>query len=148
MKNHEVLLRNLERDTTYHYRVLSMDSLVIRRFLETGPSASHPPSLVGVAAYPGDSEAVVVWSPNTEENLLGYFVYRSTTSGSGFSKINSIPTTDRVFLDQGLSNGVSYFYAVTAIDSFGVESALFRAKLCHSLSRNRPRVLMGKSTRT
>ncbi|MDP6730581.1 MAG: hypothetical protein QF675_11415, partial [SAR324 cluster bacterium] len=124
VKNHEVLLSNLERDTTYHYRVLSIDSLGYQTVSGDRTFRVAPSITMGVAAYPGDSEAVVVWSPNTEENLLGYFVYRSTTSGSGFSKINSIPTTDRVFLDQGLSNGVSYFYAVTAIDSFGVESAL------------------------
>ena len=106
VKNHEVLLSNLERDTTYHYRVLSMDSLGYQTVSGDRTFRVAPSITVGVAAYPGDSEAVVVWSPNTEENLLGYFVYRSTTSGSGFSKINSVPITDRVFLDQGLSNGV------------------------------------------
>jgi hypothetical protein len=126
VKSHEVLLSGLQRGTTYHYRVRSTDSLGYETVSGDRTFRVAPSITVGVAAYPGDSEAVIVWSPNTEENLLGYHVYRSTASGSGFNKINNIPTTDRVFLDKGtdgLKNGESYFYKVTAVDSFGIESA-------------------------
>ena len=123
VKNHEVLLSNLERDTTYHYRVLSMDSLGYQTVSGDRTFRVAPSITMGVAAYPGDSEAVVVWSPNTEETCLVILSIEAPHPALDFQK-NKVPTTDRVFLDQGLSNGVSYFYAVTAIDSFGVESAL------------------------
>ncbi|MCP4752511.1 MAG: DUF1566 domain-containing protein, partial [Proteobacteria bacterium] len=122
--NHQLTLTGLTRGTIYHYRVLSTDAAGHQSFTQDKTFMVAPAITVGVSAYPGDGEAVLVWSSNTEQNLTGYNVYRSTTSGSGFVKRNATPVTDSIYADQGLSNGTTYYYKVSALDSFAIEGAL------------------------
>jgi len=72
-------------------------------------------------------QVTATWSPNTESDLAGYNIYRSTTSGSGYVKINSsviIKTTAPQYVDNftGSVEG-NYYYVVTAVDTSGNESA-------------------------
>jgi hypothetical protein len=55
---------------------------------------------------------------------MGYYVYRSTLSGSGYAKLNpasTAPTT--TYTDSTVQSGVTYYYVVTAVDSGGNESS-------------------------
>ena len=54
---------------------------------------------------------------------VGYNVYRSTTHGSGYIKINSEPVAGTSYVDQNTTPGVTYYYVVTSLNSAGVESA-------------------------
>ncbi len=55
-------------------------------------------------------------------SATSYNLYRSTTSGSGYTKI--LPnTTSLTYLDQGLTNGTPYYYCVTSVSSTGTESS-------------------------
>lgn len=60
------------------------------------------------------------WSSNTEMDLAGYGVYRSTTAGGPYTKVAS--TSVAFHRDQGLSNGTTYYYVVAAVDVAGNES--------------------------
>jgi purple acid phosphatase-like protein/Big-like domain-containing protein len=60
------------------------------------------------------------WSANGEADLTGYAVYRSTTSGGPYTKVASASVA--FYRDSGLSNGTSYYYVVTALDTAGNES--------------------------
>jgi Big-like domain-containing protein/carboxypeptidase family protein/SdrD B-like protein len=62
------------------------------------------------------------WSASTSK-VSGYNVYRSTTSGSGFAKINSSLVTTTTFEDSSVTNGNTYFYVTTSVDSTGDESS-------------------------
>jgi fibronectin type 3 domain-containing protein len=55
--------------------------------------------------------------------VSGYNVYRSTTSGSGYTQVNSGLITSTSFVDTAVTGGSTYYYVVTAVDSTGVESA-------------------------
>jgi peptidoglycan/xylan/chitin deacetylase (PgdA/CDA1 family) len=48
-----------------------------------------PAAPVGLTAVPGYATVVLDWGDNSEPNLAGYHVYRSTTSGSGYSRLTS-----------------------------------------------------------
>lgn len=62
------------------------------------------------------------WDANTEPDLAGYMIYRSTTSGGDFALIATVgPATTR-YLDAGVDNGVTYYYLVTVFDWGGNES--------------------------
>ena len=50
-----------------------------------------------------------------------YNVYRATTSGATYWRLNGAPITGTSFKDTGALSGQTYFYAVTAEDA-GVES--------------------------
>jgi hypothetical protein len=58
-------------------------------------------------------------SPST---VVGYNVYRSVQSSTGYARINPALETTTVYTDSNVSGGQTYFYAVTAVDSNGAES--------------------------
>jgi TolB protein len=50
-------------------------------------------------------------------------VYRSTTSGSGYAKLNGGLVSAVNYTDSSVVNGTTYYYVTTAVDSTGTESA-------------------------
>ena len=59
------------------------------------------------------------WDANTEPDLDGYNVYR--TSGSSRTKLNSVTLKTAGYQDTNLADGL-YGYDITAVDTFGNES--------------------------
>ena len=55
------------------------------------------------------------WSASTSTGITAYNVYRSVTSGSGYSKLASTAATVLSFSDQTVSSGATYYYVVTAV---------------------------------
>jgi len=55
-------------------------------------------------------------------SINGYNIYRSTTSHSGYHKVNSALVSQTSFVDRYLSPDVFYYYVVTAVDAQGRES--------------------------
>jgi hypothetical protein len=80
-----------------------------------------PETPSGLNVLPGDQQVLLTWDANTDSDLKSYKVYRSTNggvtwnSGTDAGKVNSYIVT-------GLTNGVHYTFAVTAIDTSGNES--------------------------
>jgi hypothetical protein len=62
------------------------------------------------------------WNDNTDSDLAGYNVYRSTTSGSGYVKVNSSLVTPSAYTDNSVTNGTTYYYVVAAVDTHSNES--------------------------
>ena len=86
-------------------------------------SEMTPPAVpTGLTATPGQKAVHLDWADNGEPDFASYTVRRSTLSGSGYSVIASGLTTSS-YTDNNVSNGVTYFYFVTAVDASGGESA-------------------------
>jgi hypothetical protein len=91
----------------------------------------HPPS--GLEAVPGGATAAdrsidLSWSPNTEDDLAGYIVYRQEIDLKGVvagtaTRLNPTPVVGPAFRDQTAMAGHRYAYHVTAVDTAGNESA-------------------------
>jgi len=84
------------------------------------PNNTPPAPPQNLAANPGDTRVALYWSANTDSDLAGYNVYRSTsspvpTSGAPLNGSNLL--TSPAFIDNGVTNGTTYYYAVTAVDS-------------------------------
>ncbi|MCK5173433.1 MAG: hypothetical protein KAR47_08580, partial [Planctomycetes bacterium] len=64
------------------------------------------------------------WADNTEPDMPGggYNVYRSDTSGSGYSKLNGSLLATSDYVDSTISSFIPYYYVVTAVDMYGYES--------------------------
>ena len=58
----------------------------------------------------------------TRQVLENYNVYRSLTSGSGYSMIATTDAGTTEYTDTNVSNGITYYYVVTAVWEGGVES--------------------------
>lgn len=78
---------------------------------------------VNFTATPQPSHTVALsWTASTTATVTGYNVYRSTTNGSGYAKINSSLVTVLTYTDSTVLNGATYYYVTTAVDSTGAES--------------------------
>ena len=55
--------------------------------------------------------------------VVGYNIYRASSSSGPYSKINSAPDPNTSFLDTTVQAGQTYFYVTTAIASDGKQSA-------------------------
>jgi fibronectin type 3 domain-containing protein len=86
------------------------------------PEDKFPPAVpVGLMAVAGVNSIELAWQPNTEDDLAGYQVYRST-GGSAPERIAG-PVDTPNFSDRTVEIGKKYSYAITSIDRTGNESA-------------------------
>lgn len=83
--------------------------------------APEPPR--GLISRTGDRQVDLCWTPNDEQDLSGYFVWRSD-GGSRFSRVATLRWDAEGFIDRGLENGRTYSYAISAFDEYGNESEL------------------------
>jgi hypothetical protein len=74
------------------------------------------------AAVQQTHSVALSWNASTSA-VTGYNVYRSTVSGSGYTRINSVLVAVLAYTDTTVQNGITYYYATTAVDSTGMESA-------------------------
>jgi hypothetical protein len=57
---------------------------------------------------------VLSWTASATTNVLGYNVYRSATSGSGYNKVGSVTVPTLTYTDQSTLAGQTYYFVVTA----------------------------------
>ena len=85
----------------------------------SGGGTGPPLAPTGLSANAGNGQVALNWSPTS--GATSYNVKRSTTSGGPYTTIATGITTPS-FTNTGLVNGTTYFYVVSAVNSFG-ESA-------------------------
>ncbi|MCB1130149.1 MAG: hypothetical protein KDN05_03410 [Verrucomicrobiae bacterium] len=113
--------------TTYYYVVSAKDaasneSTNSSEVSATPADASPPLAPTGLVATAGNGTVILDWNDNPEEDFASYTVYRSTTSGSGYSSIaNGLGTS--AYTDNTVTNGTTYYYVVTATDTSANPSA-------------------------
>jgi len=81
------------------------------------PLDAPPAAPTGLTATAGDTQVSLDWNDNGESDLAGYNVYRSTTLGTGYVKVNGTLLASSDYLDSGLANGTTYYYVVAAVDT-------------------------------
>ncbi len=89
------------------------------RLLAEGPGA--PGGLTGEASDSHPGTISLDWDDNTESDIFGYAVYVSRSSTGLFVR-RAWLLADSSYADGGTTDGASYYYAVTAINSWGLES--------------------------
>lgn len=82
-----------------------------------GVTPPGPPGVpMGLSATPGNSVVDLSW--NEAVNAMGYNVMRSTTNGGPYTVLaNDISST--TYLDDTVTNGITYYYVVSALNSGG-----------------------------
>jgi hypothetical protein len=74
-----------------------------------------PAAPTGLQAMAGNASVSLVWDASPELDVTGYRVRRSTTAGGPYTLVAAVTTP--AHLDTGLTNGVTYYYVVTARDA-------------------------------
>ncbi len=86
------------------------------------PDFTPPSAPTGLRTSTGDNFIELFWNSNPEPDVAGYNVFASPTYEGPYDIIGSTSSTQ--FVDHGAANGSTYYYAVTAYDFDGNESAL------------------------
>ncbi|WP_416978050.1 pectinesterase family protein [Streptomyces sp. T028] len=93
----------------------------------TPPDTTAPDAPTGLAATGGDREVKLSWTASTADDTTAYRVYRSTSPDVAFTDDNrvtgNIAATSYTDTFE-VADGTTYYYAVTAVDGSGNESAL------------------------
>lgn len=79
-------------------------------------------ALSGTGAQTSSHSVALTWIASTTSTVTGYNVYRSTTSGSGYVKLNSSVVSGLNYTDSNVQSATTYYYVTTAVDSGGNES--------------------------
>ena len=121
----------LNGNRSYTYAVRSVnDSYLMSMFSE---KVSAQPIITTVVASPSNlrggytgGKILLVWDNmnTTDENLVGYNVYRRVSGTGSYTKINPemLLFNSNTYTDSSLVSGTSYDYSVTALDESGSES--------------------------
>ncbi len=97
---------------------VSLSITITITIVVNGQAVTLPNAPTGVTAASGDGQVTVSWSAAT--GATSYNLYYSSTAGTAGIKINGI-TTGTSYTLTGLTDGVTYYFIVTASNS-GAES--------------------------
>ena len=111
----------LEGHTVELVGALSQPASLLTR--DTFPPAV--PQQLAAAADPASHAIDLSWSPDSEPDLAGYFVYRREASGrAAAERISGVtPLPSPAFHDARVTPDAAYAYSVSAVDTNGNESA-------------------------
>ena len=90
-------------------------------FASNASPSSATETVTGTGASATQHSADLSWSPSPSI-VVGYNVYRSTTPGGPYSKINSSLDSSTLYTDSTVQSGQTYYYVSTAVDGTGMES--------------------------
>jgi hypothetical protein len=80
---------------------------------DTFPPA--PPKSLNTVATEGAIN--LIWEPNTEKDLGGYVVLRGEAPGETLTPLTPVPIHETTYHDSTVKPGVTYVYAVVAVDT-------------------------------
>lgn len=91
--------------------------------LYSGSLDTIPPAApTGLWAVASSGTVSLDWNDNSESDLAGYNVYRTTVSGNGHVQVNGALLTQSDYIDNTAVNGTLYHYIVKAVDTSMNES--------------------------
>jgi hypothetical protein len=88
-------------------------------------NASNAPStatLTGTGVAAPAHTVNLSWNADGSPNVTGYNVYRRVGTSGGYTRINSALISVTSYTDTSVSDGTTYYYETTAINSSGEES--------------------------
>ena len=114
---------SLTNGTTYYYVVSALnsagESANSSQASATPAALAMPPTApAGLQATAGNAQVSLAWTASS--GATSYHVKRSTTSGGPYTQVAAPTSTS--YTDTGLTNGTTYYYVVSALNSAG-ESA-------------------------
>jgi hypothetical protein len=118
---------NANGTRTYYYVVTAIDTSNNESNdsseVSATPTDTIPPAApTGLTATAGNQTVSLDWNNNSESDMNGYNVYRSTTSGGPYTKLNGALLANSAYTDNSVVNGTTYYYVVTAVDIVSNES--------------------------
>ena len=120
------VLKALQNGTTYYFRVAALNGQLEGNWSDqksAAPSVNPPSNIPSPTVYSitaGDGKLTIQW--DLMPNIEGYKLYWTDKPNIGYNQATSLGRIGSPFEHTGLSNGVTYYYWLTAIRA-NVESA-------------------------
>ncbi len=95
------------------------DTLYLKRN-DNQPSEGNtipPAAPTELTATPAIGTITLDWNNNTEGDLYGYDIYRSTTPGGQTARLNLVRSNVSSYTDTNVAGTRTYYYVVTAVDT-------------------------------
>ncbi len=127
---HTFELTSLVPATTYIFQCLGTDKFnrkiqsEIMTFTTGVASRGEPPTGLKISKVAGNAAFSLSWNADAQADLAGYNVYRSTSLGGVFEKINVGIVQQPSYVDMGVTTGEKYCYRVTRVAGSGDESSV------------------------
>jgi fibronectin type 3 domain-containing protein len=81
------------------------------------PADTFPPAApTGLAAVSGPGAINLIWDANKDTDLAGYLVLRGEAPGDTLQPLTAQPIRETRYVDRAVQAGVTYVYAVIAVD--------------------------------
>jgi hypothetical protein len=114
----------VKNDATYAYVVRSVANArpPWRESADSNAAQVTPQDFIppapprGLVAIAAQGAVGLTWDPNTEPDLLGYFVYRRAAPQVTAERLTETPIPGATFTDRTAPPGATYLYSVTAVD--------------------------------
>jgi fibronectin type 3 domain-containing protein len=118
-------LPGLTSQTTYFYRVTSVDAAGNSTTTPTAPAAPlsfttldvTPPTISAISATPAGTSATIQWTTN--ESATARVDYGTSSSNLNLNVSSAALATSRTLTLPTLASGTTYFYRVTSVDAAG-----------------------------
>lgn len=121
----QVLPQNL-----YYYYIVAVNhsltesepSIIVAIKPDCNASSPAKPVLLDAAPDSANKAINLRWTIENRDGLSGFWVYRSLYSGTGFARLQQLPSTDTTYTDTTVVYKQTYYYVVSAIDLNSAES--------------------------
>ncbi|MCH8950745.1 MAG: T9SS type A sorting domain-containing protein [Proteobacteria bacterium] len=122
-----ILMAGLTNDTTYYYRITAIDQSGNESPYSTEMSATpadmtSPPIPLGLVAVADNQSINLSWRPVEADDFAMYVVYGGETTIPTVAIDTAHNISDSTLVFTSLTNGTTYFYRLTSVDSSGNES--------------------------
>jgi hypothetical protein len=119
-------ITGLTNGISYDFNVYAMNSLGIGEGVDISiiPSSLSDAPVLSNNVQHGDGYISFDWvEPNSHgSTITSYKLYRSVDGGDNYDVWSELPSTTFTFSDEGLTNGYTLFYKITAVNDNNGES--------------------------
>jgi hypothetical protein len=107
----------------YHVSAINGAGESVQTGTESGTTFSLPGVPTGLTLEPGDGQVYIsTWVAPVSTGgsaITGYKIYRGTTALVITTLVNTVSATIAPYLNSGLTNGVTYYYKISAVTAVG-----------------------------
>jgi hypothetical protein len=90
-------------------------------FVSDATNSPTVETFTGTGTQSVQHSVALSWDASASQ-VIGYYIYRSTTPGSYGAPLNGAPQPGLTYTDSTVASGITYYYVVTAVDSDSQQS--------------------------
>jgi hypothetical protein len=92
-------------------------------FASSAPDSPSSATVTGTGVATPTYTVSLSWNASNSQNVVGYNIYRRAGSTGSFAQINGTLDPVTTFTDTSVTDGLTYYYETTAVNSSNEESA-------------------------